>query len=292
MDINISANTLFHFTTSKRALLSILENGLYVRYSLENYESLISGKAELVFPMVCFCDIPLSQVKRHTGTYGQYAIGLTKDWGMKNKINPVIYTYPNSTTANILNELVAELDQFFNIKEDEKPNFQKSEKNQDLVRLTKESLPGIGSSTWHKVRDLQDKLGHFLKYIKPYEGAFYRDDKEMRCSVRFYEEREWRFTLPKGFFSWIDKGWDIKDSFKAEYYKNPVKRRAINIKLAKHIKLEFEPSDIRFIIVNKESEIPAMFDKIEQIFQDRATMREVKLLGTRLISLEQILEDL
>ena len=109
MDINISANTLFHFTTDRKALLSILTNGLYVRYSLENYESLTDGEAEIVFPMTSFCDIPLSQVKRHTSTYGQYAIGLNKSWGMRNKINPVIYTYPKSTTSDILNELVADL---------------------------------------------------------------------------------------------------------------------------------------------------------------------------------------
>ena len=53
METNISAHTLFHFTYNKNSLLSILKNGLYVRYSLENFESLINNKAEIVFPMTC-----------------------------------------------------------------------------------------------------------------------------------------------------------------------------------------------------------------------------------------------
>src|ERR1700722_14296147 len=106
MDINLSANSLFHFTEKRADLISILKNGLYVRYSLENYQGLIEEKEEeeVNLPMVCFCDIPLSQVKRHITTYGSYAIGLTKKWGIKNKINPVIYTYYNSSIANILDE--------------------------------------------------------------------------------------------------------------------------------------------------------------------------------------------
>ena len=105
METNISAHTLFHFTYNKNSLLSILKNGLYVRYSLENFESLINDKAEIVFPMTCFCDIPLSHVRRHTNTYGKYAIGVSKSWGMKNQINPIIYTYPNSATTTILNDV-------------------------------------------------------------------------------------------------------------------------------------------------------------------------------------------
>lgn len=284
MDINISANTLFHFTTTKQSLLGILENGLYVRYSLENYESLISGKAELVLPMTCFCDIPLSQVKRHTSIYGKYAIGLTKSWGMKHGVNPVIYTYPNSTTANILNELTDDLEKFFDIAEDKK-TFTKG-KNQ-----TKKVIDNDWDSTVHygnKVVDLYTNLSHFIKFIKPYEGKFFRNNDYLHKPVKFYEEREWRFMPPKDFFDKVS----LKDSYVAEYYKNPIKRRAINIKLAKHIKLNFNASDIRFIIVNKDEEIPEILSDIERIFGKSTPFPDLKVLGTRLISLQQILEDL
>ena len=294
MDINISANTLFHFTTDRQSLLSILTNGIYVRYSLENYESLTSDNAEIVFPMTSFCDIPLSQVKRHTSTYGQYAIGLTKSWGMRNKINPVIYTYPKSSTTDILNELVADLENFFDIKDEEKPKIKPSLKKSgegfkiDFSELLNDPTFKFKSEVSNKIEKLQYKLGHFIKYIKPYEGKFYRNGKYLENSVRFYDEREWRFAPSKKFFSKLD----LKDSYKPEYYKDPIKRRAINIKLSKYIKLNFKANDIRFIIVNKDKEIPNLLDDIQKIFGDNTPYNELKLLGTRLISLEQILEDL
>ncbi len=295
MDINISANTLFHFTTTRQNLLGILGNGLYARYSLENFESIISDKAELVFPMACFCDIPLSQVKRHTNIYGKYAIGLTKHWGMENKINPVIYTYPNSTTADILNNIISELDNFFDIKEEEKPKLRAPKKTRDgdsslfdFSKILNDPTFKYRTEVARKISELNEKLGHFIKYIKPYEGKFYRNDNYLDKPVKFYEEREWRFIPDKNVISDAK----LKDSFKAEYYKDKVKRRAINMKLANHIKLSFKASDIRFIIVSQDDEIPEMLNELEKIFGKTTPYNDLKLLGTRLISFEQILEDL
>lgn len=295
MDINISANTLFHFTSNRQSLLNILSNGFYSRYSLENFESLIDDTAEIVFPMVCFCDIPLSQVKRHTNTYGKYAIGLTKQWGMENKINPVIYTYPNSTTANLLGEISGQLGNFFDISEEENKKIaktRKSNKKEDFFYELKKFLNDptfkYKAQAIDKVNEIADRLGYFIKYIKPYEGKFFRQNAYLENSVKFYEEREWRYVPEKK----IINSAKLKDSYKAEYYKDPIKRRAINIKLAKHSKLEFRPNDIRFIIVQKDSEIPEMLNELEKIFETTATSKDLKILGTRLISLQQIIEDI
>jgi hypothetical protein len=294
MDVNISANTLFHFTSDRQSLLSILENGLYVRYSLENYENIISEKSEIAFPMTSFCDIPLSQVKRHSSKYGQYAIGLTKNWGMKNKINPVIYTYPTSTTSDLLRDVVEELQNFFDIAEEERPKLKKrstrfrTKEEFDLQALLNDPTFKYKEAVGNKIERLQFKIAHFIKYIKPCEGKFFRNGQYLEKPVKFYEEREWRFAPSKEFFLTID----LKDSYEAEYYKNPVKRRAINIRLAKHLKLNFRASDIRFIIVERDKEIPKLLEDIERIFGNSTPYKDLKLLGTRLISLEQILEDL
>lgn len=295
MDINISANTLFHFTASRQNLLGILSNGLYSRYSLENFESLIDDKAEIVFPMICFCDIPLSQVKRHTVSYGKYAIGLSKKWGMDNKVNPVIYTYPKSTTADILNGLMAELSNFFDIDEKHLPKTEDLQKNRTLKEFLSEFGQYLNQPTVkyrmdiaEKIEELNGHLSYFIKYIKPYQGKVFRHNEYLPTQVKFYEEREWRFIPDK---ETIRKA-NLKDSFEAEYYKNPIKRRAINIKLAQFSKLTFTPMDIRFIIVEKDSEIAELLDELEKIFGSRATHKDLKLLGTRLISIEQIIEDL
>lgn len=284
METNISAHTLFHFTYNKNSLLSILKNGLYVRYSLENFESLINDKAEIVFPMTCFCDIPLSHVRRHTNTYGKYAIGLSKSWGMKNQINPIIYTYPNSATTSILNEIFENIENFFDINEIELEKIKINKSVETLYWKFNDRENEFSK----RVESLNSKLSHFIRYIKPYEGKFYRNGDYLENPVRFYDEREWRFTPSREFL--FSK--EMKDSYKSEYFLDPKKRRALNIKLAKHIKLTFEPNDVKFIIVERDKEIPDMIKKLDDIFGKTASSNDLKLLGTRLISLEQILENL
>jgi hypothetical protein len=297
MESNISANTLFHFTSSLESLKSILKNGLFVRYSLENYTGLFSEKTEIAIPMVCFCDIPLSQIKRHTKTYGKFAIGLSKAWGKNHRINPVIYTYPDSAIAENLGDLKKDISAFFDIsyRSDSEPKPElEPQPDIDKSGLSKEVLDYLEWSeknhvkSYEKVGRFSNSLSHFIKYVKPYEGKLYRDGKYLDKIVRFYEEREWRFCPSKDFFNNIK----VKDSYDPEVYNHPFKRRAINIKLAGHIKLTFEPDDIRFIIVDKDDQIPKMLEEIEKVFGDKISSNKLKLLGTRLISLEQIVEDL
>lgn len=284
MEVNISSNTLFHFTNKKNYLLSILKNGLYVRYSLENYQNLINNKAEIVFPMTCFCDIPLSHVKNHTKTYGRYAIGLTKDWGMRNKVSPVIYAYPNSETTQTLNYVFDNIESFFDINKEELKNIKLSKNTAKIFEHYDNREKELGK----KISSVHNNLSNFIRYIKPYEGKFFRDGNYLKNKVKFYDEREWRFTPSRDFL--LDK--KIKDSYSREYFIDPIRRRALNIKLAKHIKLKFEPKDIKFIIVENDIEIPEMINQLDMIFGNKATSNELKVLSTRLISMEQILEDL
>ena len=54
--------------------------------------------------------------------------------------------------------------------------------------------------------------------------------------------------------------------------------------------LEFTPNDINYIIVEKESEILEIMDAIQRI-KSRHPYEDVKLLSTRIISMERITED-
>jgi hypothetical protein len=103
MPERLSANSLFHFTNNLENLLSILRNEFWPSYNLER---LFNGQLEIGVPMVCFCDIPLSQVKNHSKYYGEYAIGMKKNWGTKNKINPVFYLCENTAPSNHLQNLL------------------------------------------------------------------------------------------------------------------------------------------------------------------------------------------
>jgi hypothetical protein len=213
-----------------------------------------------------------------------------KNGGIKNGLSPVIYTTEKSETANILNQLTSELDKVFDIYENEE-NKEYISDNKTLTEDQKSTLESAKLdflvTQSQKSLELSEQLGHFLKYIKPYEGKGYSNGKEFK-NIRFYDEREWRYVPPKNLLKKIE----IKDSYKREYYESDSKRRLINVKLASHKKLEFEPSDIKFIIVEKDEEIPNLIDEIREIYRKSATYDEIMLLTSRLISLEQIVEDL
>jgi len=86
------AISLFHFTKSMDVLQTILKEGFWPRYCLEDVQWQGHDTYEFVaYPMVCFCDIPISRISEHVGFYGSYGIGLTKQWGIKNNLNPVFY---------------------------------------------------------------------------------------------------------------------------------------------------------------------------------------------------------
>ena len=78
---------MFHFKRRYEYFIDVLKNGLWPRYCIEpNW----NGK-DFAIPMVCFCDIPLSQIQKHVEQYGKYGIGVTKAFAKKNNITPVLY---------------------------------------------------------------------------------------------------------------------------------------------------------------------------------------------------------
>lgn len=283
----ISANTLFHFTPTKENLLSILNGGFYVRYSLEIFDNLVdTSNTELVIPMTCFCDIPLSQIRNHTDTYGCYSIGLNKSWGVQKSISPVHYAYPNSSTSETLKSVIHNLSNFFEI---------------DKSKLDKSSfdIDKISDKTWvdllpynlervERIEEIKNLISHFVRFLKPYEGKLYRNEQYIETPVKFYDEREWRYVPSRELLKLIK----VKDSYMSDYFKDVVKRRYINMQIAKHEKLEFESKDIRFIVVKTDNEIPEFLDRLYSIFDKQISSYDLRILGTRIISLEQIVDNI
>jgi len=167
----ISTNTAFHFTNSFENIVSILENKFRPHFCLEDLTVVMpdrSHEADLVFaiPMVCFCDIPLSQAAPHLKRYGQYGIGLSKKWAILAGLCPVLYIIQNSPLTS----------QLFSITN----------------RLSTFPRNEIGSSPEI------DYFHDFSSYLKPYQGFSPKGDS--RKIRRFYDEREWRFVPDlKGF---------------------------------------------------------------------------------------------
>ena len=81
---------LFHFTNGRTNLFDILDSHFKVSYAREKVEG-SETKREFAVPMVYFCDLKLSELKTHMGKYGNFGIGLTKEWANRNGLNPVMY---------------------------------------------------------------------------------------------------------------------------------------------------------------------------------------------------------
>jgi len=159
---NLSANTLFHFTSSVELLKSIIENGLYPRYCRETiYVSAQVGcaQAEVCMPMISFCDIPLSQICDHVTKYGRYAIGLTKEWGLKKGVCPVLY-------------------------------YREGDRSYDAFLRSLDLANKTGDDFTHN--GLVTNLAELGFLFKLYEGISPKNGK----ITRFYDEREWRYIPP------------------------------------------------------------------------------------------------
>ncbi len=111
----LSANSLFHFTRSIDHLIDILKNEFKPHFCLEDFNVLYQNpqkfKAlEYAIPITCYCDIPLSQIAFHLSIYGDYGIGMSKSWGKKKGINPILYVYPGSLITNHLDAMMSIVD--------------------------------------------------------------------------------------------------------------------------------------------------------------------------------------
>jgi hypothetical protein len=153
--VNISSNTLFHFTNSMENLLNILKNDFSPHYCLE-----VFNDTEIAYPMVSFCDLPLFLIKKHLKFYGSYGIGLSKSWGILNFISPILYVHNNSLLSKV-----------------------------NLDNLSFSANSGKWKLFPKDILAYRQQL--YQSFIKPYEGKAYRNGK-YKNNVRFYDEREWR----------------------------------------------------------------------------------------------------
>ncbi|EKO3583972.1 abortive infection system antitoxin AbiGi family protein [Vibrio metschnikovii] len=101
------SHTLFHFTKNIEFLKDILVNGFWPRYCIEDTGWYGGDGYRIAYPMVCFCDIPLSRVSDHVDFYGNYGIGVTREWAQSNGLSPVMYINQNTPVHSSLSMLLS-----------------------------------------------------------------------------------------------------------------------------------------------------------------------------------------
>jgi hypothetical protein len=159
------ATNIFHFTKDLDTLQKILlTNGFNPKYSIEDTSWLnVYGWQQMAFPMVCFCDIPISRISAHVKLYGRYGLGLSKEWAIRKGLNPVFYISSSAAVSESI---------FQAVKEGAKVDRNLDRKDRKFIR----------------------PLNFLLAHSKPLSGKI-RSSKGF-VNKDFYQENEWRY-VPK-----------------------------------------------------------------------------------------------
>lgn len=104
--MGLSSNILWHQTNYASLRNIIKSRSLKCSYSLEEVDEIIGQK--VAFPMISMCDLPISELSEYQGKYGDYAIGLSREWGIKKKFTPIWYYEPKSRVPYLLRKLLDE----------------------------------------------------------------------------------------------------------------------------------------------------------------------------------------
>ncbi len=163
MSENISSNVLFHFTKSLDSIVDILTSGFYPHYCPEYLFGPLHAKDVLTglppsyaVPMISFCDLPLSLIRKHLGVYGEFGIGLNKKWGIKNGVTPVLYMHEQSQMFEAL-------------------------------------ISRMCAARDGKDETADDDLKLLAAHVKPFRGNAWREG-QTKPDIHFYDEREWRYV--------------------------------------------------------------------------------------------------
>ena len=239
----VSANTLFHFT-AKDSLKAILSSqGFFAQYSEEHFEDILPETSiyrVTLIPLISFCDLTIMQLTRdsvHTTDFGNYGIGLTKNWGIEKRVSPVVYVHKNSQPSTQLYNLIKHF-----------RKYDKEHEAEEVISLAR--------------RELID----FFKFIKPYQGKWQKG-KEIpigKEDIIYYNEREWRYSPPLS-QSKVLSG--IKPITKKLQGK-------LNVALRKKI-IRFAPEDIKFIIIKEKNEIDELIRTINAMKITRKEKNEL-----------------
>lgn len=266
------SDNLFHFTKSLDVLKLILKNGIYPRYSIEDCEWFgIEGHEYVAFPMTCFCDIPLSRIAEHTDFYGNFGLGFSKDWGLKNKLNPVIYSPQGGIAQSLMKFLIS----FKLVDKD------MQEEIQHPNEIPRKAIPLVQLLSL-KQKEVHENSFRLWSLLKPTHGKMVVSGKFVE--KEFFQESEWRYVPPVG------KSFTFDDEEDLMNFNDGVAREKANSDIEKY-KLQFSPADLRYIFVERDNDISSLIEYIDAEL-GRFPENDLKILQSRIVSLDTLQRDL
>lgn len=223
----IHANSLFKFMHKLEYLESIIrDKKVYPRYVVEPVDYLkLKNIRNMAFPMICFCDINLHNLDEHINKYGNYGIAFSKEWGVKQNIQPIQYINTNSA-----------------LRKDFTTVFNKALKDDPQTKTEENYI---------------NYLFHQVMFFKPYEK------RKSGMISRFIDECEWRHIARVSDYDYPLVLWE--DRKLDSDYLHKISDSLSNLKT---IGLTFEYADIKYLIVENQSDFEQLIQTIHLLDLD------------------------
>ena len=250
----ISANALFHFTDDLDNLLNILENDFIPHFCHEDLTFLAPKRPR----------IPLLQFAIPMVSFCDIPLSQVADHMRVYGRYAIGMRLPWARTHHIAPVLYVE-------------------RASTVAKALYSIVQGIGRRPYDRLRDFPKlRLFHeFACFTKAYDGPFRHHGRTLR-NHRFYDEREWRF-VPRRIPESLRYSLDARE-FRAR------SRRFISGWILRGSALRFAPRDVKYVMVSSEDEITAIIRRIET-GKSRFGTNQIRLLVSRVLSAEQVLED-
>jgi hypothetical protein len=258
----VSSKSIIHYTDSLDNLKNIIdEGGLRIKYCAEEIYLYDNWKAPAAFPMVCFCDLPLTLAKEHIVKYGSYGIGFSKTWARENRLNPVFYLEKNSTISQYITE---QTDKYM---------------GPERRKLVDDNPTDDAIDTFNKDKEEYARL---LAFCKNHVGPLIRKGAVVDENYIFYDEREWRYVPQLSDLEQADVTINREKYYRDKEYYNS---------LLTSLRLRFDYSDISYIIVKDEEDINAISIELTKKYGEGLTPPNMRKLLTKIVSVQQIADD-
>lgn len=285
----LSSKYLYHYKRDIGIVKEILKNGF--RHNLWEEKIVFRNSIQLNF-IVCFCDILADQADYHRKCYGDLALVMSKEWGIKNNISPVRYVHSNSigqlsdymTLKNINREIIDQCNESNNqnqyiydflaisIAKDKgmitQPSiFHSLQNNKDLSSFFDEFDEEFKNFEDFLVKNGNNKI--FNKYFISIGNRLlelYNELEKRDAFIRIYQDD---FNSPstgyliKNKVLYDEREWRSVKFYDNKYFQdNPIEyQEALNNKyLSKYFNLKFTNDDLIAILVTNTNQVSELLD--------------------------------
>lgn len=243
----IYPDTLFTFCSKLEYLESPIRSKMISPWYCEEDISYleIPNIKKIKFPMKCFCDINMHQIEEHLSWYGYYGLALTKEWGIRNKIQPIQYINPNSY-----------------LKDDYKVAFSKALEINRKNQTENEIL-------------MKNYLLHQLMYVKPISGHMRNRITNEITKKCFTDECEWRYVPNVSSIGYRQIYYDEKI-----INAGGLDKISLSLLGNSKVALKFDYNDLKYIIINTKEDFKELTDIINSLKID---IEEKEILFSKII---------